>query len=187
MNPDFLRLLSEMTRSPVNNYVVPGLTSSLVGGEGKGSIRLFTNDRDTREWITPHSHRFDFACQVLEGDVENILFVLDETGEAKGSVNLYAEGVLSPVDGGLGKYNVHHGDVGRSYIESRQVYGTGEIYSMRATEIHSIRFSRGAKVLFFEGPNVSTSSVFLEPFSNGRTVETFETKKWMFKALPDGG
>lgn len=164
-----------MTHSVVRNYVTPGLTSSLVGGPGHGCVRLFESDRDTREWVTPHSHRFDFTCIVLAGQVENIEFTLSSRGDA------YARGVLRPVDGGLGQYEAVHGEVGETYAETTRIYAPGDTYSMLHSEIHSIRFSRGARVLFFEGPNVSDTSVFLEPYSNGATVRTFAVQPWMFQ------
>lgn len=185
MSDDFgaaLRALGAATdslaHSIVRNYVTPGLTSALVGGAGHGCVRLLESDRDTREWITPHSHRFDFTCIVLAGQVENIEFTPSSRGD------LYACGTLRPIDGGLGQYEVVHGEIGETYAETTRIYGPGGTYSMRHHEIHSIRFSRGARVLFFEGPNVSDTSVFLEPYSNGATVHTFAVQPWMFQKYP---
>jgi len=53
---------------------------------------------------------------------------------------------------------------------------------MKHDEIHSITFSKGAKVLFFEGPQVSDKSVIIEPIINGQTVSTYDVAPWMFKA-----
>lgn len=180
MSRILLGMVAAMSHNPVSQYVLPGLTSSLVG-EGRGHVRLLTSDRDTREWVTPHSHRFDFVCLVLEGDVENILF---ERGGGVGS-NLYAAGTIRLIAEGMGRYAItRSGDHG-SYIEKPAKYVAGETYSMKANQIHSIRFSRGAKVLFFEGPDVTEESVFLEPFSDGKTIRTFETSPWMFERVAD--
>ncbi len=176
MKKELLDIVTLMSHSPVRQYVTPGLTSLLVGGEGHGNVRLFTSDRDTREWITPHSHRFDFVCMVLEGDVENVLFV---PGRSKS--NTYSRGSMRRINAGMGNYEITRDGGVDEYEEHRTIYSVGESYSMKASEIHSIRFSRGARVLFLEGPEVSDASVFLEPFSDGETIQTFETRPWMFK------
>jgi hypothetical protein len=169
-----LGMVKAMTSNPVSQYVLPGLTSSLVG-EGRGHVRLLSSERASREWVTPHSHRFDFVCLVLAGEVENILFV------PSGFADRFAKGTVRPVDGGLGKYEVVREEGSCGYEEHSTTYKAGETYAMKASQIHSIRFSRGAEVLFFEGPDVSDVSVFLEPFSNGKTIRTFETAPWMFE------
>lgn len=52
---------------------------------------------------------------------------------------------------------------------------------MLASEVHSIHFSRGAQVLFFEGPTVADTSIILEPNVDGETIPTFRVEPWMFK------
>ncbi len=127
-----LREIRGMTHSEVRNYVVPGLTSSLVGG-GKGQVRLFTSDRDTREWVTPHSHRFDFTCLVLAGEVENIVF---HQGRDAGS-NLYARGTVRRVGPGLGAYEIRRSDEPPTeFYEIPTTYRAGEVYSMASRQIH---------------------------------------------------
>jgi hypothetical protein len=170
-------IVSAMVSDPVYQYVTPGLTSFLVGAEGRGRVRLFVSDRDTREWITPHSHRFDFACLVLKGEVQNILF--EKSPVPWG--NDYALGRLRPVEGGMGRYEIERPEEWANYVEKTTVYGPGNSYSMNRDQIHSIRFGKGTKVLFFEGPNVVEESVFLEPWSNGKRVETFNVAPWMFQ------
>lgn len=178
MNLDVIRnAITSMKHSGIRNYVTPGLTSWLVGGEGHGKIRLFTADRDTREWVTPHSHRFDFTCMVLAGSVTNILF--SRTGR-RDQGNAYAVGILRAPTGGIGAYEFRSGEEVGHFDENSYVYSTGETYGMRHHEIHSIRFSRGAVVLFLEGAEVTTESVVLEPWSDGRRVPTFATQPWMF-------
>ncbi len=172
---DALRVaIKPMRHAPIRNYVLPGLTSSLVGGDGHGTVRLFTSDRETREWVTPHSHRFDFTCLVLAGWVENIIF------KPGGGGNDYVVGALVPVEGGMGKYKVERTETGSGFAEFRTTYKAGETYAMRAEEIHSIRFARGASVLFFEGPAETDKTFILEPYVDGRLVPTFETSPWMF-------
>ena len=171
-----------MTHSRIRNYIAPGLTSWLVGGEGCGKVRLFTSDRDTREWITPHSHRFDFTCLVLAGEVTNILFQWEP---AFSNGNRYAVGTLRA--GGLGTYEFEPGTGAEPYSELSTVYRTGDTYSMKHDEIHTIRFSRGCAVLFFEGPEVAETSKVLEPWSDGRRVPTFVTMPWMFDRASEIG
>lgn len=51
---------------------------------------------------------------------------------------------------------------------------------MKAEEIHSITFSRGASVLFFEGPRKTDTSTVLEPVVDGETIPLFRTEPWMY-------
>lgn len=169
--------LGDMAHSPVRNYATPGLSSFLIGGAvGAGKVRLFKSDRHTRHWITPHSHRFNFTCLVLRGSVENIIF-----RRAYSEGDLYCVGILAPIDGGLGGYDLSRATVWTRFTEHPTIYKAGETYSMRAEEIHSIRFSAGAEVLFFEGPELMRTSMILEPWSNDAVVPTFETAAWMFE------
>ena len=50
---EILHAVSTMANHKVSHYVTPGLTSALVGGDGHGKVRLFTADRDTREFLAP--------------------------------------------------------------------------------------------------------------------------------------
>ena len=47
--------------------------------------------------------------------------------------------------------------------------------------IHSINFSKGAKVLFFEEPSCSNKSYIIEPIVNGEVIRTYVNKDYMFK------
>lgn len=69
-------MIEEFLHSRVDNYAgIPGLTSWMIGtSPNGGKIRMFHSYRDHDEFITPHSHRFDFECLVVEGEVENIFF-----------------------------------------------------------------------------------------------------------------
>jgi hypothetical protein len=178
---DLLKALKPMIHSRVHHYATPGLTSVLVGGSGHGKVRMFLSDRDTREWITPHSHRFDFTCLVLRGTVENIVFTRAEESSTEG--NWYASALIHPRAGGMGGYYVERGGPLALWRENSTVYREGDTYSMTSKQIHSIRFSRDSIVLFFEGPEVTEDSVALEPFSNGELVRTFDTAEWMFKRV----
>lgn len=172
-------LLEKMGHSKVHQYVLPGLTSSLIGGRQFGKVRLLSADRATKEWVTPHSHRFDFVCLVLSGQVENILFV-------PGAGDQYAKGIVrpDPHNSAFGAYLVQRTEEVDCYNEVSTIYRPGDMYSMSADEIHSIRFSAGAQVLFFEGPTTRSGSVILEPYSKGKTVRTFEVPEWMFEREP---
>lgn len=178
-----LRAVLEMRNNPIRNYIAPGVTSWLIGGTGNGKVRMFTADRATREWITPHSHRFNFTCLVLRGTATNILF---ERSWNSDEGDLYAFGMLEAKCGGLGGYNFIPGDADvKRMKESSTTYAAGETYSMTAEQIHTIRFSRDAAILFFEGPEVMSQSTVLEPWSDGRRVPTFETRPWMFERSSD--
>lgn len=172
-----LNVLRSMAHEPVRNYVLPGLTSMLIGGFGQGRVRLFAAARDSREWIVPHSHRFDFVCLVLRGKVTNVRFTVGGIDHA----NAYAIGRLKRSTGGFGEYDIVHGTEPTRFREEEATYAAGDFYAMRAPEIHSIRFGAGAEVLFFEGPDLQEETVFLEPWCDGGVVPTFAVQPWMFQ------
>jgi hypothetical protein len=166
VNEDITKAVWAMAHSTLRNYIAPGLTSYLIGGEGHGKVRLFHSDRD----------RFDFTCLVLKGSATNILFQRQWGNDG----DLYAPGTLKR-RAEFGDYEYVPGEKAETFIEKAYTYGVGETYSMKANQIHSIRFARGSEVLFFEGPEVADSSIVLEPWSNGKRIPTFVTQPWMFE------
>lgn len=171
-------VLEAMIHSPLQHYIAPGLTSYLVGGLEHGKVRMFHSDREQREFITPHSHRFNFACIVLSGYARNVIF--EEVGRSAEETNTYACGTMQPA-GEFGEYAFTPGDTPRHFREIAKTYKAGEFYSMQRGEIHSITFGKETAVLFLEGPEVIHESVVLEPWSSGGRVPTFATREWMFK------
>lgn len=173
-NVDMLR---NMRHSPVRNYVVPGLTSWLIGSPGPaGTMRLFECERAHQESITPHSHRFDFQCWVLRGRVTN------RTWKASYWTNQDADlfqATMLRYSGAMGSYERVVGERNR-WIANDKVFSEGECYSMMADEVHSIYFDRNTVVLFFEGPTITAESIIIEPVVNGITVPTFKVEPWMF-------
>jgi hypothetical protein len=167
-------LLLKMRHSPVRNYVVPGLTSWLIGAPSEhGCVRLFESEREHMEVVIPHSHRFDFQCWVLRGTVRNRVW-----NRSYGGGDLFM--VSTHTKGRMGAYSVQ--EVGRDrydYVDT--VYAQDEWYSMTHDEIHSIWFWRGARVLFFEGPQVVDYTKILEPIANNVRVQTFKVEPWMFE------
>lgn len=180
-------LLAKMKNSPVHNYATAGLSSHLIGGGDFGKVRLLTSDRDTREFITPHSHRYGFSCLVLRGEVHNTVYkqLLNPT-QTTPSVNRWWPSTLFEKNGGLGEYDplVPDNDWGW-YQEELITYNANDWYSMSANDIHSIWFSRNTEVLFFEGPQENDYSRILEPYSNGQRVPTFNTAPWMFRKFTE--
>lgn len=181
MTSHLLAFFGKMKHSPIRNYGgIPGLTSWLIGEPGKsGLVRLLESSRNHQESIIPHSHRFDFHCIVLAGEVENILW------ERAGSGDTYQESALV-YGGSPGQYTKIDEGVG-SWSMIATKYGPGDQYEMAADQVHSIFFSRGASVLFFEGPMICTASLILQPVVDGEVVPTFEVKPWAFKREQAGG
>lgn len=170
-----LATINRMKHSPVQNYGgIPGLTSYLIGAHcAHGLVRVLECSRDHFEPIVPHSHRFDFECQVLAGSVRNIIWMRDNVGDEYAATALHYKGTP-------GKYQkVEAGTARWSFQEYS--YTAGDTYSMQAHQVHSIFFSRGAVVLFFEGPDVAETSIMLQPVVDGETVPTFKVEPWMFK------
>lgn len=178
MNLDRLKKqLQQMAHSPIRNYATAGLTSQLIGGEKYGKVRMFTADRDTREFITPHSHRYDFLCLVIAGEVTNTLY--DEENRKRPGSNEFTVSSIEATKE-FGKFWSREVRVA-SFTEYATKYVAGEMYEMDWKQIHSINFSKGAVVLFLEGPEQNDYSYILEPFSDGAKVPTFNTPDWMFK------
>jgi hypothetical protein len=161
--------------SRLANYVLPGLDSTLLS---QGRFRLFTSSRYTEEFITPHSHRYDFACLVLRGKVTNTIYRprSNEISDAQ----LWARSqVLFRVEAGQHVYTVQD-PINVLYSAECKVYGAGEVYSQLSADIHSIRFSKDAVVLFLEAPERTGITHILEPVHGGKRVPTFKTEDWMF-------
>lgn len=172
-----------MRNNTVHDYVIPGLSSSLIGGDGKhGRVRMFTQERYHEEPITPHTHRFDFTCLVLKGQVKQVLW--KPAPEIPGA---------DPGDPFCRTKLIHHGRFGEydvepeinipftNYFRYELTYSSGMCYHMKAEEYHTIFFSKGAEVLFFEGPDRLDHSFILEPVSDGRVIRTFKVEPWMFR------
>ncbi len=174
-----LETINQMKHSPIRNYGgIPGLTSWLISSPGaQGCVRLMECSRTHQEPITPHSHRFDFECLVLAGNVQNIIWEpasISSIGDDE-----YQSTVLR-YSGAPGEYEKESATNGWWHIK-KYTYQCGDAYRMKADEVHSIFFGRGASVLFFEGPKVSDSSIILEPVVDGEVVPTFKVEPWMFK------
>ena len=162
-------VIKSMLNNPIKNYALPGLTSYKIGGDGFGMVRLFSSERLTHEFITPHSHKFDFTCFVLSGSVINKIFTESKDGDPWFKTEISGE-----FDYSLGEPELAH----FSYYE--EYFGAGQSYSMRAEQIHSIEFRKNTEVLFFEGPIKVSKPVILEPSSDGERITTFKTEDWMF-------
>ena len=172
--------LNAMKHSPIRNYIIPGLTSWLISTPTKehGCVRLFENDRQPFHTIEPHSHRFDFSCQVLEGTVTNRVWrpaVQSEQPHADEFMIKFMQ-----YKGEVGEYKTTIGGVNR-WVSTETTYGAGQWYHMVSDQIHSIQFSKGAKVLFFEGPENNDITMLLQPWVDRELVNTFKVEDWMFK------
>lgn len=165
----------------LRNYIVPGLTSYLVGNNQKsaGQVRMFFAERETLEFITPHSHRFDFTCLVLSGSVENTVF---ERVAAPHSED-WCLSSINQVCGtdGLNKYEHVRDPEPTRWCHLTTLYEPGQTYSMTHKQLHSIQFATDTRVLFFEGPELTSTSHMIEPWCDGKVIPTFRTEAWMFE------
>lgn len=160
----------------LRNYVVPGLTSTLLAStEGGGKLRLFEMDREQEHYVVPHDHRYDFTAFVLAGMAEQIAYDVHHVstpGEARWAAFQYLHR-----DGRL---------AGRSWgyfagTIRRATYLRGDSYRMGAKEWHSIRFGAGSRVLMVEGAGSGGYSSVLLPMVNGRLCDTFLVRDWMME------
>jgi len=174
---DLISIMDEMKHNQVGNYVIAGLDSYMIGGDNKGCVRFFENSRNQQDAITPHSHRFNFTCLVVKGWVRNRIWsaTTEEDSDFFEVSELYYGGEIGSHDKQF---------IERSFWKySDKEFAQREVYSMKASEVHSIIFSKGAKVLFFEGPSVSEKSIILEPVVRGEVIPTFVKPEWMFQPI----
>lgn len=164
-----------MADQHLDNYILPGLTSSLLEN---GKVRLFTMSRQQNAAITPHSHRFDFQCLVLRGQVHNILWEQTED-----EADLFAATTLT-YEFEPGRYTLGDHKVAR-YKSTSTRYEPGDWYGQTYDQIHSIVFSHDALVLFFEGQMLTKEAVILEPYVGGKVLRTFKVEPWMFSSSRD--
>lgn len=170
MNPD--TIIESMLGDKISNYIIPGLDSSLLS---RGTVRLFRSSREFAGEITPHNHRFDFACYVLSGRVINRIYSKDTGGDE------FTQRELE-YGGQPGEYIVVGDAEPQRFKFSDTDYREDDWYFMSSREFHSIYFSRGAKVLFFEGPTLRDRSEVLLPYVNDETIETMQCNMpWMFQ------
>lgn len=118
-------------------------------------------------------------------DLMKLTDVLNQMRDEKSTLDNYALPGLSStlLPGGLGDYEKQVISQASCFTPVSTTYRAGDVYSMLNDDIHSIQFSRGAQVLFIEGPERSTTSIVLEPSTVDLLshVPTFETRPWMFK------
>jgi hypothetical protein len=181
-----LEALLKHAHSPIQNYIVPGLKSYMIGNEGpNGCIRLFVASREQLVAIAPHNHRYDLVSRVLQGRVLNRIWTA-YTGALRDPAADYYVARKLTYKGAPGQYDTEDGDTAL-YTSSTRIYSaSGENsqtaqYSMSHKDIHSIQFSKDAAVLVMQGPDVSASSIVLLPKVDGETCDTAKTEPWMFK------
>jgi|ERR1044072_1972477 hypothetical protein len=163
-------------RSPLKNYIIPGLTSWLISEpSANGCDRLFEMNREQLSGITPHSHRFDFMAKVVRGWVTNQIWIKSTKMED----DMYHRSELT-YDGTPGKYHKSGSWTGK-WIHIDNTYTPGQWYSMTYNQIHSIIFGKDSLVLFKEGNTITTKTSILEPFIDGHIIPTLKTENWMFR------
>lgn len=171
-----VRLLSGSKEASLANYIVPGLTSTLLAETyGGGMVRLFNMEREQEVAIVPHDHRYSFNCFVLAGQVMQRIFSVDLHATENNATHAVVE--YDPV-----AHQVVYGQ--RRWARAHAIdnaFVKGQWYSMKAHEFHQITFRRGTRVLFIEGPKEQDVSHCLLPFSNGRICDTFMWREWMME------
>lgn len=183
LHDDVKRHLLDMGYDSLHNYIVPGLVSTLIAEDPHASskVRLFRNTRTQDQHITPHGHRFDLACMVLQGTVENTIYAT--IPYSHGGTSYTDEFAVSRIRylGTPGRYD--RDDAGfNHYARTTSLYQPGQWYFMDYTAIHSIKFSKDALVLVFEGDSKTDETFILEPVVNGKAIRTFNVEDWMFKS-----
>ncbi len=180
---DHKKIIESMQTSRVRNYIIPGLNSYMLDN---GKVRMFDSTREFSGTITPHSHRFDFACYVLNGIVSNRLYhpvspFGDGTGDKLDGDIFTVRTLVRDINEAFGEYERLTDDSQANFTSTATTYKTGDWYTMKADEYHSIMFGKDTQVIFFEGQEVNKYSRVLLPFMHGETIETMECDKdWMY-------
>lgn len=179
---DATSVIKSMQTSRVRDYIIPGLNSYMLED---GKVRMFESTRDFSGTVTPHTHRFDFTCLVLQGIVRNRVYeevsplIIEEERPPHDLFTVRTIGL--DVNEAFGDYERITQDYqGARFTSETTEYLTGDWYSMGCDEYHSIEFGRDTKVLFFEGPQRAATSKVLLPFMHNETIETMKTEDWMF-------
>lgn len=169
--------LKPILNNELKNYIIPGLSSFLVGGDSFGKVRLFSASRSAKDFITPHSHRFDFTGFVLKGCVHNTIYERGEYGDQ------WCVSSIGQVCGrdGINKYSHVREEEPTSFIHRTEYFSKESVYHMKFNEIHSIVFEKDTVVLVFEGTTVTDVSYMIEPWVDGKVIPTFKTEPWMFE------
>ncbi len=175
-----LDVIEGMLTDKIRNYIVPGLESYLLG---EGRVRMFRSTREQTMDIVPHNHRFNLACYVLQGRAVNRIY--QECFETEGKGDLFVKRGIRYLDS-PGEYELRGHMEPTLYTFHDQEYRMGQWYTMEHHEFHTIRFSKNAIILFFEGPELTNVSDVLLPYVDGKIIHTLKTEPWMFlKDEPD--
>lgn len=164
----------------LENYILPGMISTELARPAIGGlIRLFHMTREQEYEITPHDHRFGFKCAVLDGCVTNRVYKVDTCHKD------HATHVTVPYDPSTHSLNEALAKHARANFHEA-TYNSGDWYQMEHEQFHAIRFSRGARVLFIEGPEEKSEGSCLLPYINGRICNTFLWRDWMMTEVVRG-
>lgn len=182
-NTDLQDFFGEIGTGRIDNYILPGLSSVMLSGhfDAIASVRMFENTRNQQGFITPHSHRFSLACCVLRGEVHNSIYSEATSTTAVGIDLDEFEASNLKYMGMPGFYDPEPPSRAGKWRKYTEKYAVGQWYFMRHDAIHSIDFSPDARVLVIEGPDVTDTTVVLQPVVNGKVVPTFKVEDWMFK------
>lgn len=168
---DLISHLKNNVSSKIENYVVPALSSLMIGD---AKIRIFEANRDQEYFVTPHSHRYDLFSLVLKGSVKNTIYShADGVEEAE-------EYAVSFIEESGFDYLVKYSHNAK-YLKENRFYEEGQGYFMPADFIHTIKFSKDAVVLIFEGKQLQKGSTVLQPVdASGNIIPTMKVEPWMF-------
>ncbi len=173
-----LALLDGMSHSQVNNYIVPDVSSKLLGSDDgeHGRFRIFDSRRDQDMLVTPHNHRFNLWSMVIQGQVENTVYTPD-----RDNGDLYMQTSMR-YNGEIGKY-VRGSFQEKRYVKKINSYTAGSSYYMRFQDIHTIKFHKDTVLLIVEGKPIREINEILEPVTqDGTHIRTIpdETPAWQF-------
>ena len=187
-------VLESMKNAVIHNYIAPGLDSFLLN-KNDCKVRMFQMTRPQEMYITPHNHRFDFACCVIKGWVTHYVYeqigghnniyhqIPQEAGKMEyraHQINEYTPHNKVPGQGSNKNFTILNKGYGL-FVRNRATYHIGDWYTLHKDQFHAIEFTLGSKVLFLEGANQRDTSYFLEPVVNGKVISLFTVPEWMYQ------
>jgi hypothetical protein len=165
--------IPDNAHSVIHNYAIAGMDSYIIG-DPADRTRLLHMTRHQLDYVTPHSHKTDLTCTVLNGMVINTIFTKGKGGDYFIKTPLIYQGEA-------GKYVKQKSQAKKMYVLDIKGYHSRQQYSMPYYDIHSIWFTKGAMLLLKSGDVVTDATFILEPYSNFRHVQNFHVHKGLFK------
>jgi hypothetical protein len=146
--------IDTMLEHSFRDFHAKGLDYLCLHRSPERTVKAYFFEGDTvraPELVAAHDHRYNFLSEVVCGGVANRLF-MPVLNEGTGGIPFERFDYRTPLNGGDG---FTWKELAWLSIKSTRLYGARDTYSLRATEIHTIKIARPDTILLIEqGPDV---------------------------------